>query len=261
MVNFALIGGTGVENLDLINKNAIEVPTPYGSVALETGIIDNVGMVFLKRHGEKHTVPPHLINYRGNIWALKELGVKKILATGAVGSISSDFRIGDIVLVDQFLDFTKSRPQTFFDGGERGVLHVDVSQPYCPDLRNQISIGAKKIGLNIKNNGVYVCTEGPRFETPAEINMYRILGGHLVGMTGVPEVILARELGICYATIALVTNEAAGISKEPLTHAEVIATMNMLGETIAKLVKNISELLDIDQNCYCSTGSSEAGLF
>lgn len=260
-MDVALIGGTGVENLAFDSRTVMEVDTPYGSVTMETGRLGNSDIAFLKRHGEKHNVPPHLINYRGNIWALKQMGVSKILATGAVGSISTDFRIGDIVLVDQFLDFTKNRPQTFFEGGELGVLHIDVTEPYCPALRKRINIGAEKLGLRIKNGGVYVCTEGPRFETPAEIRMYEIMGGHLVGMTGVPEVVLARELGMCYATIALVTNEAAGISNEPLTHAEVIATMNMLGETVARLVENISYSLEMEQSCYCSTGNREAGLF
>jgi len=260
-LDFALIGGTGVENLAFGQETEITVDTPYGPVSLQTGVIGTVEMAFLQRHGRGHTVPPHRINYRGNIWALRELGVRKILATGAVGSISPEFRIGDIVLIDQFLDFTKNRPQTFFEGGGQGVLHVDVSQPYCPDLRKTISLGAKEMGLNLKDGGVYVCTEGPRFETPAEIRMYSMLGGQLVGMTGVPEVVLARELGMCYAAMALVTNEAAGISQKPLTHAEVIATMNMLGDTIAKLVESTSKLLDKEQRCYCPTGNKEAGLF
>ncbi|RNC63131.1 MAG: S-methyl-5'-thioinosine phosphorylase [Candidatus Dichloromethanomonas elyunquensis] len=260
-MDFALIGGTGMDHLSLDRKKDITVDTPYGAVSLQTGEISGVEMVFLRRHGSGHTVPPHRINYRGNIWALKKLGVRKILATGAVGSIYPDYRIGDIVLVDQFLDFTKNRPQTFFDGGERGVLHVDVSEPYCPDLRKTILFGAQSIGVEVKTAGVYVCTEGPRFETPAEIKMYSILGGHLVGMTGVPEVVLARELGICYAAVALVTNEAAGISKQPLTHAEVTATMNMLGITAAKLINSTCRHLTKEQYCYCLTGGTEAGLF
>jgi 5'-methylthioadenosine phosphorylase len=260
-LDFALIGGTGVENLTLSGITAGTVDTPYGSVPIETGKLGNSDLVFLKRHGAKHIVPPHLINYRGNIWALRQMGVRKILATGAVGTITSDFKIGDIVLVDQFLDFTKNRSQTFYDGGELGVLHVDVTEPYCPDLRQKLLLSAETLGLSIKNGGVYVCTEGPRFETPAEIRMYSILGGHLVGMTGIPEVVLARELGMCYATIALVTNEAAGVSKKPLTHGEVIATMNMLGENVAKLVENTLRTLEREQICYCSTGNKEAGLF
>lgn len=257
----ALIGGTGVEKLILNNLKTHQIETPYGSVLLDTGEIGGTEMVFLKRHGIGHTCPPHRINYRANIWAIKEMGVKKILATGAVGSIVEEYQIGDIILVDQFLDFTKNRPLTFFEGGDMGVLHVDVSEPYCPELRNNISEGAAQAGIRVKNGGVYVCTEGPRFETPAEINMFRILGGQLVGMTGVPEVVLARELGMCYAAMALVTNQAAGVKQEPLTHAEVIATMDLLSNTVVALLESTCKLMDLDQRCYCATGNKEAGLF
>lgn len=260
-MDFALIGGTGVEKLALNDRSSLQVETPYGFVALDTGKIGETEIVFLKRHGAKHNCPPHLINYRANIWALKELGIKKILATGAVGSISPDYETGDLVLANQFLDFTKSRPLTYFEGGEQGVLHVDVTEPYCPDLRNSIMKGAERSGFRVKNGGVYVCTEGPRFETPAEIKMFRILGGHLVGMTGVPEVVLARELGMCYAVITLVTNQAAGISNQPLTHSEVIATMDLLAKTVAALVENTCKFMDSGQKCYCATGNKEAGLF
>jgi 5'-methylthioadenosine phosphorylase len=260
-LDFALIGGTGIGDLMLDDRTEKTVETPFGFAQLTEGFTGGTGIIFLKRHGAKHSYPPHLINYRANIWALKKMGVKKILATGAVGSISENYQIGDIVLPDQFLDFTKSRPATFFEGGEQGVLHIDVSEPYCSDVRNYIIEGAAGFGLHVKNGGVYVCTEGPRFETPAEISMFRMLGGHLVGMTGVPEVVLARELGMCYATMALVTNQAAGIKKDPLTHAEVIATMDLLSKTVAALVESTCKIMDHDQRCYCATGNREAGLF
>ncbi len=260
-MELALIGGTGLQQIRFHHKKTLEIDTPYGLVKLEIADINGMEIAFLKRHGEGHTVPPHLINYRGNIWALKHLGIKRILATGAVGSLCPDFRIGEIALIDQFLDFTKNRAQTFYEGGEQGVLHVDVSEPYCPDLREIIAEAAQNIDLEIKKSGVYVCTEGPRFETPAEIKMFRMLGGELVGMTGVPEVVLARELGMCYATMALVTNAAAGTINQPLTHAEVIDNMNILSEIVAKLVENTCTLLNKEQKCYCTTGNKEAGLF
>lgn len=260
-MDYALIGGTGVEYLPLADRYSRTVDTPYGSVSVEIGSLGTKELVFLRRHGRNHSIPPHLINYRGNIWALKELGVKKILATGAVGTITDRFRVGEIVLADQFLDFTKSRKQTFFEGGEQGVLHVDVSEPYCRELRAAICRAAEDLDLKIHNGGVYVCTEGPRFETPAEIKMFRILGGELVGMTGVPEVVLAREMGMCYSTIALVTNAAAGVAEQPLTHAEVLATMNLLGENVARLIEQTMQILGPEQNCYCISGSAEAGKF
>lgn len=224
--------------------------------------MDGNELIFLRRHGKGHGIPPHLINYRANIWALHQAGIKKIIATGAVGSLVPEYRLGDFVLVDQFIDFTKSRVQTFYEGGERGVLHTDLSEPYCRDLQKIITEAAQGQGLTLKRNATYVCTEGPRFETPAEINMFKLLGAHLVGMTSVPEVVLARELGICYATIALVTNEAAGISKHPLTHEEVIDTMNSLGQTVANLIKRLIPILTPEQRyCRCRFGNAEAGKF
>lgn len=260
-MELALIGGTGVQNLKFAHRDTLNIDTPYGWVTIGSADINGREIAFLRRHGKGHTVPPHRINYRANIWALKHIGVKRILATGAVGSISPKFKVGDIVIIDQFLDFTKNRVQTFYEGGEQGVLHVDVSQAYCPHLRDELIRSAEQIGLTMQKEGIYVCTEGPRFETPAEINMFRMLGGELVGMTGVPEVVLARELNMCYATIALVTNAAAGITNQPLTHAEVIDTMNLLGETVAKLVEKTCSLLKGEQSCYCASGNREAGLF
>lgn len=260
-MKLALIAGTGMENISLKGRKKISVDTPYGPVEMETGLIGQTELFYLKRHGLGHAIPPHLINYRANIWALKQMGVQKILATGAVGSISPRLQTGDIVLPDQFLDFTKNRILTFFEGGDMGVLHVDVTEPYCPVLRKSICLGAESIGLSINDEGVYVCTEGPRFETPAEIKMFSMLGGEFIGMTGVPEVVLARELGICYATIALVTNVAAGINKQPLTHAEVIDTMNLLGVTVTGLIEKTCAFLNQEQDCFCRAGGSEAGLF
>lgn len=215
----------------------------------------------MSRHGRDHATPPHLVNYRANIWALRELGVSKILATAAVGSLSSEYRLGDLVLLDQFMDFTKSRPQTFYEGGERGVLHVDMTEPYCTSVRQIILEAAEKLSLPVKNDACYVCTEGPRFETPAEIRMYQRLGGELVGMTSVPEVVLARELGMCYASIGMVTNEAAGIATHPLTHAEVIESMKELGERVAKLLQATFASLTLGQNCTCATANAEVGKF
>jgi len=261
-VVYALIGGTGVEHLSLEKFRTELIDTPYGSVSCDIGFWGEKEIVFLRRHGKDHRVPPHKINYRANIWALKEIGVKKILSTCAVGSISDRFKVGEILLPDQFLDFTKSRIATFFEGGENGVLHVDVTEPYCPSMRKIISKAAREMNLKITNGGVYVCTEGPRFETPAEIKMFGILGGEIVGMTGVPEVILARELGMCYASIGLVTNIASGIAGQPLTHVEVIGTMNSMKKIVAKLINNTLGLLSPEQHeCRCVSGSGEADMF
>ncbi|WP_083237001.1 S-methyl-5'-thioadenosine phosphorylase, partial [Desulfosporosinus sp. BG] len=252
-MHYALIGGTGVEHFKLTEQRVIKVETPYGLVESIVGRLANREMVFLSRHGRDHATPPHLVNYRANIWALHELGVRKIIATAAVGSLSPDFRLGELVLLDQFLDFTKSRPQTFYEGGQKGVLHVDMTEPYCSAVRQVIIEASEHLGLQVKNGACYICTEGPRFETPAEIRMFQRLGADLVGMTSVPEVVLARELGICYASIAMVTNEAAGIATHPLTHSEVMESMKELGAKVAQLIQATVELWSPDQNCLCAS--------
>lgn len=260
-MQYALIGGTGVEHFTLIEQRVMTVETPYGMVEPVIGKLLDQEIVFMSRHGRNHATPPHLVNYRANIWAMHELGVRKILATAAVGSLSSDFRLGELVLLDQFLDFTKNRPQTFFEGGQQGVLHVDMTEPYCSAVRQVILEASEHLGFPVKNGACYACTEGPRFETPAEIRMFQHLGADLVGMTSVPEVVLARELGMCYATIAMVTNEAAGIATHPLTHAEVMESMKVLGIKVAQLIQATFELGTTGQSCLCASANAEVGKF
>lgn len=251
-VDLAVIGGTGVYNAEMLSKTKeIDIENRYGKVSILTGEYQNRRIAFLSRHGKGHSVPPHLINYRANIMALKELGVKRIIATAAVGSLNEKMKPQDFVIVDQFLDFTKNRQSTFFEGGSEGVVHTDVTQPYCPDLGGFIYQKAQELGLSVHQGGCYVTAEGPRFETPAEIKMYKMLGGDLVGMTSVPEVVLAREAGICYATVAMVTNFAAGISKEALSHAEVLEVMGLLSNNISKLIMAVLGEVPLKGSCSC----------
>lgn len=261
LIYYAIIGGTGIGDLALADQQVITVETPYGAVELVVGKLKNRELVFLNRHGDAHAIPPHQVNYRANIWALRELGVRKIIATAAVGSLSSKFHIGELVLPDQFIDFTKSRPQTFYEDGKQGVLHVDMTEPYCSDVCQVIMDASVQIGFAIRNGACYVCTEGPRFETPAEIRMFQSFGADLVGMTGVPEVVLARELGMCYASIGMVTNEAAGIASHPLTHAEVMESMQILGIKAAQLIRKSIELWTSVQKCRCASANVELGKF
>ncbi|WP_019851024.1 S-methyl-5'-thioadenosine phosphorylase [Desulfitobacterium sp. PCE1] len=258
-----MIGGTGLENVALLDFRTESIDTPYGRVSVDIGRFGTHDdpIVFMSRHGKGHTVPPHLVNYRANLWALKDLGVRKIIATAAVGSLSSRFKLGDIVLLDQFLDFTKSRPQTFYEGGEQGVLHVDMTEPYCKSVQAVIREAGESLGVSLEDGATYVCTEGPRFETPAEIRMYQILGGECVGMTSVPEVILARECGMCYASIGMVTNEAAGIANHPLTHKEVVESLQAAGKTVAGLIQEAFRILLHEQDCRCQMGNAEVGKF
>jgi len=251
-VKIAVIGGTGVYDPNIMTNIRDEtISTPYGDVQLKVGNYRGKPVAFMNRHGDEHSIPPHLVNYRANIAALKKLGVKNVLATGAVGSLNPAMQPGHFIFVDQFLDFTKCRQQTFFDGGAAGVVHLDMTSPYCPELREILSRSARSLGFTSHPDGTYICCEGPRFETAAEIKMYRLLGGDLVGMTSVPEAPLAREAEMCYATIAMVTNYAAGISPTRLTHQEVVDVMMQNGENIRKLVMQAIAWIDQDRSCVC----------
>lgn len=262
MIKIAIIGGTGVYDPSILNNiQNREVATPYGTVTFKVGEFNGKKIAFIPRHGSTHAIPPHLINYRANIWSMKKIGVENIIATTAVGSLNLAMKPGDFVLVDQFLDFTKNRTSTFYEGEERGVVHVDVTNPYCPRLRHVLFAAAQEHQINIHQQGTYVCTEGPRFETPAEITMFSKLGGDLVGMTNVPEVVLAHEAEMCYSTVSMVTNYAAGISKTALTHSEVVETMQRNTEGIKQLIMTAIERMNLNEDCSCRHTLAEYGGF
>ena len=232
-----IIGGTGLYTLaqsDGPGFREFTHNTTYGAAQLFELQLHGRTVYFLPRHGSPHRIPPHRINYRANIAALHELGCDHIIASNAVGSLRLNMAPGEFVLPDGYIDATRQRPTTFFDGGDEGVVHIDQTTPYCPKLRDAILQAGE--GLSIHPHGVYICTEGPRFETPAEIGMYALWGADVVGMTGVPEVVLACELGISYATICVVTNYAAGISGQPLTGEEVVGMMNRRIDVIRSLI-------------------------
>lgn len=261
MAKIAIIGGTGIYSAKILDDvRTVVQETPYGDVEVAIGEYQGVEAAFIPRHGSKHSVPPHLINYRANIMALRLLGVERILATAAVGSFHHEFKPGQFVLADQFLDFTKNRQSTFYDGGPDGVIHCDMTVPYCPDLRSSLTWGASELGINLHNGGVYVCTEGPRFETAAEIQMYKMAGGHLVGMTSVPEVVLAREMGMCYASICLVTNFAAGITAGILTHSEVLEVMAKSINDVRSILMSTLKHIGLERKCDCSKSLPTKGL-
>jgi 5'-methylthioadenosine phosphorylase len=224
-MRIGIIGGTGVHDLADLQVRPEAVHTPYGVVPTQRGSLGGHDLVFIARHGAKHDVPPHLVNYRGHIDALRRRECECILATNAVGSLRPDMLPGEMVLPDQFLDFTHARAGTFYEGGSAGVRHVDVTEPYCPAMREAMLGVLEEHGETAHPAATYVCTEGPRFETPAEIRMFERLGGDLVGMTGVPEAVLAREAGLCYLSVCVVTNFAAGMAGAPLREGEVGALM------------------------------------
>lgn len=246
-IRFGVITGTGL--YDVFEGERISIDTPYGkSPEIMITEIEGRKIAFMPRHGREHAAPPHRINYRANIYALKELGVERIIATNAVGSLRREFEPGSYVLVDDFIDLTKTRPSTFY---EDRVIHVDMTQPYCPEIRKAVLSVARKIGAPMHDGGVYVCTEGPRFETRAEIRMIRQMGGDVVGMTGVPEVVLARELEMCYATICIVTNYAADMA-ERLTVDEVFEIMGRKKTELRELIVNAILNIPEERNCICA---------
>lgn len=247
----AIIGGTGVYSVsDRVEE--IEVETEYGKVTLDVVDIEGEKIIFLPRHGKNHSVPPHLINYRANIMALKTLGVKYIYGTLAVGSCNESFAPGDVVIIKDFLDFTNNRVATFYEGGNKGVVHVDMSEPYCNNLIKQFYIKARERGIEIKGEGTYVCTDGPRFETAAEIKFYKSIGGDVVGMTNVPEVVLAKELGMCYSAIGIITNWCTGFKKDEILIHDITNSMERNKEGITKAIIDVF-LSDLTKDsCKCS---------
>ncbi|MDR1820250.1 MAG: S-methyl-5'-thioadenosine phosphorylase [Methanobrevibacter sp.] len=240
-----IIGGSGIYSLtDGLDLEKIAIKTPYGdSIDVSLFKRNNKDIIFLPRHKIGHKTPPHKINYRANIFALKELGVNQIIATNSVGSLKKDIIPGSLVLPDDFIDFTYRRDKTFYDDE---VVHTDLTQPYCNRLRNIIAKNGKVI-----NSGVYVCTEGPRFETRAEIKMFQSLGVDIVGMTGLPEVVLAKEKGMCYSSIAIVTNYSTSLSKDKLSMEEVFEMMEIKKKEVTEIILNTIDEIPIDYECDC----------
>lgn len=241
-----IIGGSGVyeitQKADSCEKKMVE--TDYGEVEVSILEIFSKKVAFIPRHAQGHSIPPHKINFRANIDALKNVGVTKVIATNSVGSMNENMPPGSFVIPNDFLDFSQNRAKTYF---EDKVVHIDVTEPYCPYLRDILAeCGDVILG------GTYVCTEGPRFETPAEIRMFKMLGGDLVGMTGLPEVVLAREREMCYNSICIVSNFASGISENELTIDEVFEMVAKMEEELLDIIYNFIKNVDESKDCMCN---------
>jgi len=221
-VQKAIIGGTGVYEAGVEKLESICVATEFGEVCLDVGEIAGAKVAFLARHGKEHSAPPHKINYRANMKALQQLGVRFVYAIAAVGSCHTSCRVGDLVLMDDFIDFTSGRITSYYDDAG-AVAHVKMESPYCRYLQGKLKQAADS--LKLKEGIVYGCTQGPRFETASEIRAYTKLGADVIGMTGVPEVCLAKELGMCYASVGVITNMCSGVEAE-ISHSEIIASMS-----------------------------------
>jgi 5'-deoxy-5'-methylthioadenosine phosphorylase len=234
MAKLAIIGGTGLTSLKDLQLTRREVMhTPYGepSAPLVFGEMCGKELLFLPRHGAGHTIPPHKINYRANLWALKESGVEKVIAVNAVGAIRADMTPGKLVVPDQIIDYTWSRTNTFFEEGLNHVTHIDFTEPYSAELRQILIDTAASNGIEIIAEGTYAATQGPRLETTAEINKLERDGCDLVGMTGMPEAALARELELDYVCLAVVANMGAGRGEPTITMAMI---EHYLGEGMAR---------------------------
>lgn len=256
-INIAIIAGKGFKTL-FKEKEKLRLETPYGvTYLLSIDKIDNKEVVFLPRHGLTHSSPPHKINYRANIYALHMIGVERIIAINAVGALNRNFRPGDIVIPHDFIDFTKLRFTTFYD--KAPVTHIDLSQPYCPEIRKLLVQSAWKTGIGVWDKAVLVCTEGPRFETPAEIEMFRQFGCDIVGMTSIPETVLARELEICYAAACYVSNMAAGM-QESLALSEVSKIFRQIMSKIEQALIETVKVLPITrkEKCTCASALKDA---
>jgi 5'-methylthioadenosine phosphorylase/5'-methylthioinosine phosphorylase len=222
--SLAIIGGTGLSqlaNLTLIKQSQLNTPFGTPSAAYIHGELNGRELIFLARHGNPHTLPPHKINYRANIWGLKELGVTHVIAVAAVGGITSEMQPAHIAIPDQIIDYSYGRSHSFFEEDLAAVTHIDFSYPYTESMRAELMAAAARAHIPVSAYGTYGCTQGPRLETAAEIRRMQQDGCDLVGMTGMPEAALARELGLNYATLAVVANWGAGIVAGEITMAEI----------------------------------------
>ncbi|MGR8940913.1 MAG: S-methyl-5'-thioinosine phosphorylase [Gammaproteobacteria bacterium] len=239
MSRLAIIGGTGLTQLEgirIVKRDRLS--TPYGEPSAEflTGDLHGRELIFLARHGNPHSIPPHKINYRANILGLKQLGVEEIIAVAAVGGITAEMEPAHIAIPDQIIDYTYGRQQTFFEDQDDPVTHIDFTYPYSQNLRAGLIAAAARANIRVSPLGTYACTQGPRLETTAEIRRMERDGCDLVGMTGMPEAALARELGIEYAALAVVANWAAGKTEGEITMAEI-------EQHLHKGMANVGEIL------------------
>ncbi len=253
-----IIGGTGVYDPKLIkNLKEITIDTPYGAPSdkIVVGELEGRGVAFLPRHGTKHTIRPTDVNSRANIYALKKIGVQRILASSTVGSLREEYKPGNIVVVDQFIDRTTRREESFYTKDQ--VCHISVAEPMCPELRRTLIAIAKKNRINNHETGTYVCIEGPRFSTKAESKMYRGWGADIVGMTLVPECVLAREVEICYASIAMVTDYDVW-KEHPVCVDDIVRTMKANIENVKLIISETIANLSSERVCECKTALKSA---
>jgi 5'-methylthioadenosine phosphorylase len=254
-----LIGGSGVYDPGLFEPTAThKVSTPWGSpsAAIQEGRVGSLRVFFLPRHGPGHTIPAHRVNYRANVDALAQLGVDTILSVSSVGSLQHELKPGEFVLPTQFVDFTKQRPTTFYDGGK--TYHVSMADPFCPQLLSFAAAAGKKVGAPFHEGGTYVCVEGPRFSTRAESRFFRGFAD-IIGMTLVPEVTLARERALCYGVLAMVTDYDVW-AEHPVDAREIVRVLRENVTRMQSVVGDLLPRLDSPRSCDCSHALDNAGI-
>jgi 5'-methylthioadenosine phosphorylase len=273
-IQIGIIGGTGAD-LKLDDSKRIKVYTPYGAPSdlIEVGMFKGKKVAFLSRHGPGHQIPPHNLNFRANLWALKSLGVTRVFSPCAVGGLKKEFDKGMFVVIDQYIDRTYGRASTFYEGGK--VCHISQADPFCPEMNDLFYAEGKKLNIPIHKGGTYICSQGPRFATRAESKMFRLIGGDVVGMTVFPEVVLAAELGLCYASVATVTDldswaaqcpkcgivdwnsenkcpKCSGTSKPlAVTIEEILETMEKNTHNLKSLLEAVIPKIPNERKCHC----------
>src|SRR3989449_10338594 len=248
-----IFGGWGFYSF-LEDVEEVEVETPYGkpSAPFVVGEIGGKRVAFLPRHGRGHELPPHRIPYRANVWAMKELGVRRIIGPNASGALKAELRLGEVVVCDQFVDRTTGREDTFYDGPE--TTHVPAADPYCPDLRRILIETAAELGIKARDGGTVVTIQGPRFSTRAESKWFQAMGWDMINMTAYPEGYLARELELCYANISMVTDHDVGVEGgEPVSHETVLRVFNENNERLRELLFAVIPKIGPQPEDVCAT--------
>jgi len=252
-IQLGIIGGSGLYDFPgLKNKETIQIKTPFGkpSSPIITGTLNGKRIAFLARHGIGHVLSPSEINFRANIYTLKQLGISQIVSVSACGSLREDFAPGEIVIPDQVYDHTQKRDRSFFGHGL--VAHIGAPNPYCPNLSEKVYLSLKKTGTVTHKGGTYITIEGPRFSTIAESNVYRSWGMSIIGMTACPEVFLAREAEMCYCTMAHVTDyDVWHTSEEPVSVEMVIKILQQNTATAQNAIKFLVDMIEPDEECAC----------
>lgn len=240
----------------------VKVDTPFGAPSdlISIGEIAGKKVAFLPRHGRHHQLPPHMVNYRANLWALKELGVTRVIGPCAAGSLQPQVQPGDFVFCDQFVDRTTGRKDTFYDGPR--AVHISTADPYCPEMRAIAIQVAQDMGVRFHPTGTMVVIQGPRFSTRAESRWFSSMGWSVINMTGYPEVVLAKELGMCYLNVSLITDYDVGLEGrpdiKPVTQDEVVRVFQEHNEVLRKLIARIIEALPCQRNCQCQADLEKA---